>query len=532
MIIAIYILVALIAMANLRVELCRALMMFQQNSYRPSRFRHWIAESGDSTSARRLCALLVFFIAMTPQCPDIAAVAMAAIFMVSNYISLRRKKYKKPLVLTSRAARILVTSFFLAAAIAGVAVLLLAKPGLIGALYTVIVSLLGCYCASLLLIVVANFILKPVEKSITRRYIKDAESILAQMPDLRIIGVTGSYGKTTTKHYLQRILSEQFETLMTPGSYNTTLGVVRTIREMLKPYHEVFIVEMGAKQPDDIAEICRLVHPQCGIITAVGPQHLESFKTIECVQATKFELADALPSNGLVLVNNDFDMIATRPVTNTRCLRYAVKNTDGANYVAENIRYSTSGTVFDMRRCADGHTIELQTRLVGECNVSNLLAAAAMAQQMGVPDERIKYAVGKIEQVEHRLSIKRAGSGLTIIDDAFNSNPVGSAMALDVLASMTTGKRILITPGMIELGEKEAELNEAFGKKAASCCDVAIVVGNYNREAITAGLREGGMPEDAIHIPDTFIEAQEILRRIAAPGDTVLYENDLPDTFK
>lgn len=117
---------------------------------------------------------------------------------------------------------------------------------------------------------------------------------------------------------------------MTPGSYNTTLGVVRTIRELLKPYHEVFIVEMGAKQPDDIAEICRIVNPRRGIITAVGPQHLESFKTIEAVQATKFELADALPSDGLVVVNNDFEMIASRPVCNVPCLRYAVKNTEGA----------------------------------------------------------------------------------------------------------------------------------------------------------------------------------------------------------
>ena len=136
------------------------------------------------------------------------------------------------------------------------------------------------------------------------------------------------------------------------------------------------------------------------------------------------------------------------------------------------------------------------------------------------------------DRVEHRLSIKRTPGGITIIDDAFNSNPVGSAMALDVLAAMTPGKRILITPGMIELGDKQYDLNFKFGEKAANSCDVAIVVGHYNRDAIVGGLRKGGMDEKAIRPADSFAEAQSYLAGIAAAGDTVLYENDLPDTFK
>ncbi len=155
-----------------------------------------------------------------------------------------------------------------------------------------------------------------------------------------------------------------------------------------------------------------------------------------------------------------------------------------------------------------------------------------MAQSMGVSDDKIRYAVEKIEQVEHRLSIKRTPGGITIIDDAFNSNPVGSAMALDVLAAMTPGKRILITPGMIELGDKQHELNFKFGEKAANSCDIAIVVGHYNREAISGGLRKAGMDKKNIREVDSFKDAQAVLASVAAPGDTVLYENDLPDTFK
>ncbi len=532
MIVALYILVALLALANLRVELCRALMMFQQNSYRPSRFRRWIAESGDSTGFRRLAGMIVFFLALSPLSSLNAAMILAGVFSLLSYANLRVKKYKKPLVLTARAWRILIASFVVCAAIVAAVLLLVERGDAIHVIYLVAEALLGCYCASLMIVVVANWLLKPVEAHITNGYINDAKHRLAAMPDLKIVGITGSYGKTTTKHYLHRILSEKYETLMTPGSYNTTMGVVRTVREYLKPYHEVFVVEMGAKQVRDIDEICQIVRPQAGIITAVGPQHLESFRSIENVQATKFELSDSLPAEGLALVNNDFEMIANRAVDNARCLRYAVQNTAGADYVAEDIVYTPNGSSFTMRRTADSHALRLETRLVGECNISNILAAAAMAQQMGVPDERIRYAVSSLEQVEHRLSIKRAAGGVTIIDDAFNSNPVGSAMALDVLSSMKPGKRILVTPGMIELGEKQAELNAAFGEKAATRCDVAIIVGQYNREAITEGLRRGGMPDEAVHTPDTFAQAQEILRGIAVAGDTVLYENDLPDTFK
>ncbi len=529
MTIILYAFAVLLGIANFHVTLCRYLMMFQQNSYRPSRFRRWASESGDSTTFPRLIGLLIVF--SWGLLPAFTAVIITSVFSLINYITLVRKKYKKPLAFTHRVWRIFVTSFILAAIICAFGCLITGSD-LAQNLRLCTFLLLCCYCIASEIMIAANWLLKPIENSITRKYLNEAHLKLAALPQLKIIGITGSYGKTTTKHYLQRILSERYETLMTPGSYNTPMGVVRTIREMLKPYHEVFIVEMGAKQKGDIAEICDIVKPQSGVITAVGPQHLESFGNIETVQSTKFELADAIPSDGLVLVNNDFEKIADRKVVNTRCLRYAVKNTACADYVAEDINYSPSGTIFTLRRISDGHTLKLETRLLGECNVSNLLAGAAIAMEMGVADNSIRYAVGQIEPVEHRLSIKRIPGGLTILDDAFNSNPVGSAMALDVLASMKSGKRILITPGMIELGEQQFELNKAFGKKAATSCDIVIVVGQYNREAITDGLTEGGMAADKVYTPATFSEAQQILGKIATAGDIVLYENDLPDTFK
>lgn len=521
---------AILALFNLLSELKRDLMMMQQNSYRNERYKRWLHNSGDTTSIPRLTALCVLLISLSPFIGAYPASILVGVFSLCSCISLLRRKYKKPLVWTARARRIYVTSLLLVAIVVIAAACMNFTSGndIMQIVENTVLALLACYCGSHILLMGAIWILGPVERHINKRYRDEAVGILSSMPDLKVIGITGSYGKTSTKHFLNRILSEQFEVVMTPGSFNTTLGVIRTIREYMKPYTEIFICEMGAKNIGDIKEICDLVHPSVGIVTAVGPQHLESFKTIQNVCDTKFELVDALPANGLAVINDDFEPIALRKVGGVNCRRYALRRS-GADYTATGIKYSTAGTSFTVQ--GPEGTIELHTRLVGECNVSNLVAAVIVALSLGMPPEKIKRAVAAIEPVEHRLSMKRTASGITILDDAFNSNPAGSAMALDVLKEFNGGKRIVITPGMIELGEKQSELNYEFGRKIASAADFVIVVGEYNREPITNGLKDGdGNPE--VHEVSSFSEAQTLLQQIVRPGDTVLYENDLPDTFK
>lgn len=525
--------IALLAsLVNMFMEFRRCLTMMQQNSYRNDRYMRWLRASGDTTSVNRLIAVAVVLAALSTL--SVPIVAMILIFLISTVSALRisQIRYKKPLVMTRRAWRIYSVMTLLALiVIAAVYFIFGGEHDLLRGQYLMAITSLALYCASHMVTMAAVWLLTPIENSINRRYRRDARRILESMPHLKIIGITGSYGKTSTKHYLHRILSEKYDTLMTPGNFNTTLGVIRTVREHLKPYNEVFIVEMGAKQPGDIADICNLVHPRAGIITAVGPQHLESFKTIENVAATKFELADALPPDGLAVLNNDFPYIASRKVDNTVTARYTVNDTPGAQWRVTDISYSSTGTRFTLNG-PDGYSRGFTTRLVGECNISNLAAAIIMARAFGVEDNRIAYAVGQIEQVEHRLSVKRTPEGVTIIDDAYNSNPMGSAMALDVLSGMTSGKRIVVTPGMVELGDRQHELNAAFGEKIAATADIAVVVNLANRDAITEGALRGGMPQEALHCVGSFAEAQALLATILAPGDTVLYENDLPDTFK
>lgn len=527
---------AALAMAvALFFELRRDLMMLQQNSYRNSRYMQWLRESGDSTSMSRLCVLIIFFVGLTNLHLSVVALGAALLYGVIRTWQLAAKRYKKPLVMTRRAARIMVTSSIIAIGIACASTLLI---GDVYAPYAFVAaeSLTACFALSHGIIMAACFILIPVEDAINRRYINDARRRIADMPRLKVVGITGSYGKTSTKHFLNHILAEQFSVCMTPGNFNTTLGVVRTIREYLKPYDEIFIAEMGAKQRGDIREICDIVHPCMGIITAVGPQHLQSFKTIENVRDTKFELADALPADGFAVVNNDFEMIRTRQVDNVAVARYAVENTDGASYYACDITTTAHGTSFTIVGPDD---LRLQTPLVGRCNISNITAAVIIALRLGVPAAKIAVAVRTLSQVEHRLSVRRLPGSYTILDDAYNSNPGGAKMALEVLADMARdshGRAIIITPGMIELGDRQEELNHAFGTQIGQKADLALVVGQYNHDAIIQGIEEsknaeGGRGTEVLAF-DTFAQAQQYIIAHAGQGDVVLYENDLPDTFK
>lgn len=528
--ITIYIICGFYMLLNLKTDI----QMLQQNSYRISRYWRWL-EQGNFLKGWQLVDMAVIFLLMSTLLTPALCLSMAAIVALWKIVLIFKKKYKKPLVFTRRVWRIYCLSGLLSLIPFILLIIFKGKKNDMVDFYNgpevVVAILLLETIISWAFVIVAVQLLKPVESAINKRYWNEARRILKSMPGLKIIGITGSYGKTSTKHYLQTILSEQYETLMTPGSYNTPMGVIRTVREMMKPYTEVFICEMGAKQKGDIKEICELVEPQCGIITAVGPMHLETFGNIDNVCSTKFELADAIPEEGFIVVNDDFEKSAEREVGNTTCIRYAVTHQEHADYRSEDIEYSSEGTSFRVV-ATDGWSLGFKTNLIGECNISNLMAAIIVARKLGLPDDKIQIGVSRISQVEHRLSIKRFPRGVTIIDDAFNSNPAGSKMALEVLGRFNSGKRICVSPGMVELGSQREILNEALGHHIGKNSDIAIIVNEYNREALVKGILEEDFDKNNLYEVGSFAEAQQILNGLLTPGDTVLYENDLPDTFK
>ena len=495
------------------------IQMFQQNSYRPERFIPWA--KGHILGHWRWVPLALAALVWNKY----LALAAAAVMVYCAFKEFKTK-YKISIAYTARVKRLYACTIVL-----GLALLYLAWR--IGGAYAFFYTALLILVLDKLLVLLANWLNSPMEKAISKWYYNDAARKLAKYKDLIIIGVTGSYGKTSTKNYLYRILSEKYNTLITPGNYNTTLGVVRTIREQLQPMHQVFIVEMGAKQPGDIKEICDLVHPSIGIVTSVGEMHLETFKTKENIQKTKFELIRSLPSNGLGVINADSEGIATYSDIPTNCpvIRYGIKSPE-ADFRADAVRYSPSGTDFDV--VAEGTRTALHTSLMGECNVLNILGAAAVAQRLGVSGRQLQMAVAKLRQVEHRLSVSVKG-GITVLDDAYNSNPEGARMALDALAALDLpqgARRIVVTPGFVELGQRQEEACRQLGEKVAASADILVIVNKLNRQAIYKGATEAGMPKDNIHCTQNLAEAAALLGRIAVPPDAVLYENDLPDTFK
>lgn len=368
----------------------------------------------------------------------------------------------------------------------------------------------------------------PVEKGISELYFRDAQRILRERKDLIRIGITGSWGKTSVKFILGTILEEKFHTLVTPASFNTPMGVTKVIRSKLEPGHRVFVAEMGARHVGDIKEMCRLVHPEIGILTSVGPQHLDTFKTIDRIIRTKYELIDSLPQDGISFFADDGDIC-----------RMLYEKTEKEKFIsgldssyddawAENVAYSPEGSSFDL--CIKNERIHCQSQLLGELNIRNILLCAAVSYRLGLTIDQIARGIARIRPIEHRLQLIRNPGGMSVIDDAFNSNISGAKQAFTVLRCFPE-KRIVVTPGMVELGEKEYEMNREFGEAMADCCDMAILVGKKRSQAIAEGLLAGRFAESGIRVVSSLNEATEILKQIVKPGDTVLFENDLPDNY-
>lgn len=491
--------------------------MFQLSSYRYSRYFRWLVP-GNIISQKRFIAFMMLVPALVP---NYVGVGFATGITIGAWAVAWREKFKTPLVYTMRVKRLFATNILLFVAITALALLFATEWA------TVIIA--ATLLLSNFLMLLANLVNTPIEKAINRHYYNDAKRIIDSHKGLIIIGVTGSFGKTSTKNYLASVLAEKYNVLVTPGNFNTLLGVIRTIREQLRPYHQVFIVEMGAKQNNDIKEICDLVHPTIGIVTAVGEMHLETFKTVENIQETKFELINSLPAGGLGVINYDSEYIKSYKGIKSPCkiIRYAVEGE--GDYKANDVVYGAGGVSFTL-----GNGEHYSSRLLGVGNLLNILASIAVADHLGVPANKQRNAIARLQPVEHRLSMKVA-NGITVLDDAYNSNPTGAKMSLGVLKEFAVGegnKRIVITPGFVEMGTRQADANKELGRTIAVNCDYAIIVNAVNREAIKSGIEEGGLPAEKYFLADSLNHAHQQLAKILRPGDVVLYENDLPDNFR
>ena len=448
------------------------------------------------------------------------------LILIINLLLERKKSQNKlPLKYTARVKRLTVTNI-----ITHVLPIILMSIWVtdLNIVYFYLILGLIAYLNSIY-ILIALLINTPVESLVGYYFKRKAVNKIKSMNTLKVIGITGSYGKTSSKNILNDILNIKYNAMPTPKNFNTPFGLMITINNYLDKFTDVFIAEMGACQEGDIKELCDLVHPKYGIITKIGVAHLATFKTRENIQKTKFELIESLPSDGIGILNADDEWQRNYKIKNNCKIKWIGIDSLDADVRATNININSKGMSFDCYFKDDPNPYRFETKLLGYANIYNILAGIALGKEFGMTVEQLKAGVAKVKPVEHRLELKKNGD-ITIIDDAYNSNPTGAKMALDVLKLMP-GKHIVVTPGMIELGNEEYEKNKEFGKQIAESSDEVILVGAEKTKPIYEGLKEKNYDENKIHVINDVLKAFPLIQTLKEKETYVLLENDLPDIF-
>jgi len=419
-------------------RLKRWLNFYQQHEYDSKRFFWWWIKNKHFDKRATIALIILFLINLINFWASLFLGII--IFVILAFLEPKTKDAKKPLVFTARAKRIFILSLM---------IIIGSSIWLKDILYLIlIIQALPIFA------VFANLILWPLEKIIQNYYLQDAQKILKKYQPI-VIGITGSYAKTTTKYILGQILNAYAPTLWTPGSINTLMGITKVIRQNLKPDHKYFIVEMGAYKTGSIKKLCDFVKPKHGIITSIGLAHYERFKIIENIKKAKYELFESLPKDGIAIKGKD--------------------------------------------------------------------SAIAMAKALGVPELTIQAALQHLRLMPHRLEIKKINN-ITIIDDSYNSNPIGFKKALRLLEKQLAGYKILITPGMVELGAKSEKEHKKITKLIVKVCDYVILVNKKTTKYLQKYLKD-------FYLFSSLKQAQEFVNNLAKPGDVILYENDLPDIY-
>ncbi len=424
------------------------------------------------------------------------------------------KPSKKPFVVTQRIRRLLGVLFALCLLSATLLKLLHIPAHFL-------------FAAMPFLVQAAAMIINPYETRLNASFFKSARKKIREHKDLITIGITGSYGKTNVKFILRDLLSMKYKVLATPASFNTAMGISRVVNDQLTDEHQVFIAEMGATHVGDIKELVDLVHPKYGILTSIGPRHMDTFGSLENIASTKFELIQGLPKSGLAVFGSGDDYISRlyAMCRHDKC-RIGLDGDEGAYMRAEKITYSEKGSGFAMV-CADGERVHCRTRLLGSYNIKNILLAAALAHKMGLTMEEIAEGVRKLSPIEHRMQL--IPGELNVIDDTLNEDSDSAFEALRVLSQMP-GRRIVVTPGLRDQGSRDADVNYALGTVMADCADAVILVGRRGfSRSIVRGMVQSGFSRSNLHMADDMDDASEVLQEISDDGDTVLFESRIPD---
>ena len=507
-----------------------SLHMLQQNLYNDdNRYIKWMRNNRtkiyELTDLIPLFFAIIFLYINNNLFITITSFIIYLILTIINNNKRKKEIHKKPLVVTPRIKRIITTISLIYLLLLLIIMNNYNNNDLNNYIYLFIIMSYFQYY----IVFIAVKINVPIEKMVYLHYFRKAKNKLKMMSNLKMIGITGSYGKTSSKNILNDILSIKYNVLPTPKNLNTLYGMMITINNHLDKFTEIFIAELGAYKKGEIKELCDFVEPKYGILTKIGTAHLELFGSEENIQEGKFELIESLPLDGIGILNGDDEKQVKYQLKNKcKIVWIGIDNKD-VDVKASNIKVTYEGTRFNVIFKGDKNKYEFETKLLGYANVYNILAGIALGKEFGITIPELQRAVKRVKAVEHRLELKKY-LDINIIDDAYNSNPVGAKMALDVL-KMMPGKKIIVTPGMIELGAKQYDYNKELGKQIASVCDEVILVGKKLTIPIQDGLKESNYNDKNIHIIDDVKEAFTLMKKLKKDETYVLLENDLPDIF-
>jgi UDP-N-acetylmuramoyl-tripeptide--D-alanyl-D-alanine ligase len=394
------------------------------------------------------------------------------------------------------------------------------------------VAALGA-CAVPLLVDVACALLSPLERRLVAPYITTARARLAQVAPT-VVAITGSFGKTSTKQHVAHLVAGSRTVVASPASFNNRAGLARAVNEQLTPGTDIFVAEMGTYGKGEIADLCRWCPPSIAVITAIGPVHLERFKTEDAIVVAKSEIVATAHT---VVLNVDDPRLAAlgqelASAGGKKVVRCSAIDVSADVCVVADGAGLASASVF-----VAGVAIGTGLALPASVQPTNLACALAVAFALGVPHEVALARLAGLPSVPNRLASGEAPSGVWVIDDTFNSNPSGARAALAVLAGRGGGvagggaggggRQVVVTPGMVELGPRQFEENRAFAAAASEVATDLVIVGSTNRRALRAGWAP--RPLQAVRTRE---EAVAWVRATLGPGDAVLYENDLPDHYR
>ena len=515
----------------------KSLHMLQQNLYNENnRYLKWLGKNINEFLNIEIIIMVItafgsYVIYDLKHYSFFAQILVAIIYCI-NIIrwknTLENEQKKKPLVITKRIKRLIITTSILYL----IPVIILMISSSIKTAWIMLFILTIEVYLNPLIVFIANIINLPIEKCVYVYYKSKAQNKLRDMNKLKIVGITGSYGKTSSKNILSDILNIKYNALPTPKNLNTYNGLIMTVNNNLDKFTDIFIAEMGAYVKGEITGLCNLVNPQYGILTTIGTAHLESFGSKENIIEGKFELIESMPLDGIGVLNrDDTNQVNYKLKNNCKIIWIGIDNED-VDLRATNIKCSYQGTSFDVEFKKEGRTFHFETKLLGNHNVYNILAGLALGREFGIDYEDLIQAVKGVKPVEHRLELKKLGRFYQI-DDAYNSNPTGAKSALKVL-KMMPGIKIVVTPGMIELGKKEDEYNEIFGEQISEVADYVILIGKNKTKAIQDGLKKKNYDFENVIIYNDVREAYGFINAIAMEQEEkvyALFENDLPDTY-